>query len=149
MTDQSSGALLNMTVGIVANYLANNRIGADEVGALITATHSALANVGTAPVEPDERVARPSAAQIRKSISDQGLVSFLDGKTYQSLRRHLSTRGFTPDSYRETFGLRSDYPMVSPAYSAQRSALAKALGLGQGGRKPKTQTPPPKRTRKA
>ena len=31
--------------------------------------------------------------------------------------------------------------MVAPAYAAARSALAKQMGLGQGGRKPAVKTP--------
>ena len=37
----------------------------------------------------------------------------------------------TPDEYRAKFGLPKDYPMVAESYSAQRSALAKTLGLGR------------------
>jgi ROS/MUCR transcriptional regulator protein len=37
----------------------------------------------------------------------------------------------TPEQYRTKWNLSSDYPMVAPSYAAQRSALAKALGLGQ------------------
>lgn len=137
MTDKVGTALLDMTVGIVANYVAHNRIGPESLPSLITSTHAALANAGSSVVVQEEAVEKPSTAQVRRSISDAGLTSFIDGKIYQSLRRHLTTHGFTPESYRATFGLRSDYPMVSPAYSAKRSALAKALGLGQGGHKSK------------
>ncbi len=151
MTDQPGAALLDMTVGIVAHYVARNRIEAEALPGLIAATHAALANAGAPAAEPQAVVARPTAAQVRRSVSDAGLVSFIDGKTYQSLKRHLTGHGFTPETYRETFGLRSDYPMVSPAYAARRSALAKASGLGQGGRKPKAaaKKPAAKRGRKA
>ena len=137
MTDDRTNSLLDMTVGIVANYVANNQIKPDDLSRLISSTHEALANAGAEPVETAEPIERPSSAQIRKSISDAGLVSFIDGKTYQSLKRHLTRHGYTPASYRETFGLRAEYPMVSPVYAAKRSALAKAIGLGQGNRKPK------------
>lgn len=36
-------------------------------------------------------------------------------------------------AYRQRFGLPSDYPMVAPNYAAQRSALAKSIGLGRPG----------------
>lgn len=137
MADDHANALLDMTVGIVANYVSNNQIRPDEISALIATTHAALSGAGAPAAEPVIDVDKPSAQQIRKSISEAGIVSFLDGRTYQSLRRHLRTHGYTPETYRETFGLRSDYPMVSPSYAAKRSALAKAIGLGQGGRKPK------------
>jgi len=41
----------------------------------------------------------------------------------------------TPDQYRAKWKLPLDYPMVAPNYAATRSAMAKAIGLGQlGGR---------------
>lgn len=39
----------------------------------------------------------------------------------------------SPDGYRCRYGLLNDYPMTAPAYTAQHSALAKAIGLGQQG----------------
>jgi predicted transcriptional regulator len=74
------------------------------------------------------------AVPIKKSITPDHLISLEDGQKYKSLKRHLSTRGMTPDEYRAKWGLPRDYPMVAANYSAQRSQLAKALGLGQGGR---------------
>ena len=38
--------------------------------------------------------------------------------------------GSTPQAYRDRYGLPADYPMVALAYAEQRSALAKAIGLG-------------------
>jgi len=40
--------------------------------------------------------------------------------------------GLTPEQYREKWKLPSDYPMVAPNYAAQRSALARKIGLGRG-----------------
>jgi predicted transcriptional regulator len=51
------------------------------------------------------------------------------------LKRHLTTQGFTPDTYRATFGLPADYPVTASNYSAARSKLAKDIGLGATGRK--------------
>ena len=79
------------------------------------------------------RVSKASAAQIRKSITADAIVSFLDGKPYKTLKRHLTTHGLQPHTYRQRFGLPDDYPMVAPNYAAQRSALAKQIGLGRGG----------------
>ncbi|MHB8284013.1 MAG: MucR family transcriptional regulator [Caulobacteraceae bacterium] len=66
---------------------------------------------------------------IRKSITPDLLISLEYGKQYKSLKRHLSTRVMTPDDYRAKWGLPRDYPMVAAAHSAQRSQLAKALGV--------------------
>jgi predicted transcriptional regulator len=46
------------------------------------------------------------------------------------LKRHLTKHGLDPYSYRARYGLPADYPMTCPSYSAQRSELAKAIGLG-------------------
>ncbi|MER2267427.1 MucR family transcriptional regulator, partial [Methylobacterium oxalidis] len=35
-------------------------------------------------------------------------------------------------SYRQRYGLPNDYPMVAASYAAQRSELAKSIGLGRG-----------------
>lgn len=137
MAVTQSNALLEMTTGIVANYVAKNRVSPAELPELIAATHAALANVGQPlPSNEPEPVEMPTAPAIRKSVSEAGLVSFIDGKVYQSLKRHIGTHGMTPGEYRARFGLKPDYPMVSPTYAARRSAIAKEAGLGQGGRKP-------------
>jgi predicted transcriptional regulator len=78
-------------------------------------------------------VEKPTPAQIRKSVRHDGIVSFIDGKTYKTLKRHLSANGLDPYSYRERYGLPADYPMIAPSYAEQRSAIAKAIGLGQPG----------------
>jgi predicted transcriptional regulator len=55
------------------------------------------------------------------------------------LKRYLAARyGMTPEDYRHRWGLTKDYPMVAPSYAAQRSALAKQVGLG---RKPAAEEP--------
>lgn len=137
MTEASTNTL-EMTADIVAAFVSRNTVAPAEVAALISATYAALSSVGTPPEGVDEPAEKISPAQVRKSIKPGGLVSFLDGRTYQSLKRHLAAQGLTPDAYRARFGLPHDYPMVSPAYSARRSELARSAGLGRGGRKPRT-----------
>ena len=72
------------------------------------------------------RPGKADAAEIKKSVKHDGIVSFEDGKTYKTMRRHLTMRGLTPEAYRAKYGLPADYPMTSAAYSAQRSELARA-----------------------
>ena len=67
---------------------------------------------------------------MRKSITPDGLVSFVDGKSYKTLKHHLSRHGMDMAAYRERYGLPNDYPSVSPNYSQARSEMAKSLGLG-------------------
>ncbi|MCJ2063155.1 MucR family transcriptional regulator [Methylobacterium sp. J-088] len=142
MTEETTGPTPNfieLAGDIVAAYVSNNPVPAAELPALIARVHGAIAGLvsGTLTVEtgtaaqPD--IDRPSAAQIRKSVRPDGIVSFIDGKTYKTLKRHLTSHGLDPRAYRDRYGLPADYPMVAPAYAEQRSALAKAIGLGQPG----------------
>ena len=76
------------------------------------------------------------AVSIKRSLKPDYIVCLEDGKKLKMLKRHLMTSyGMTPDEYRERWGLPADYPMVSPNYAAQRSALAKKIGLGTKPRK--------------
>lgn len=139
MTQNLSGGSLETIKhagGIVCAYVANNSIPASELPALIARVHSALVSLGSddpliAAHVPE--VEKPTPAQIRKSVTDEGLISFIDGKLYKTLKRHLTTHGLDPRAYRVRYGLPDDYPMVAPSYAAQRSALAKAIGLGRPG----------------
>ncbi|MDB5454075.1 MAG: MucR family transcriptional regulator, partial [Caulobacteraceae bacterium] len=107
-----------------------NQVRAEDLPQLIRSVHQALSNVG-AEAEAPTPAAKMGAAQVRRSITPDALISFEDGKPYKQLKRHLSTAGLTPVSYREKWGLPPDYPMVAASYSAVRSALAKSAGLGR------------------
>jgi predicted transcriptional regulator len=74
--------------------------------------------------------ASPSAAEIRGSITPDALISFEDRKPYKTLKRHLASRGLTPDEYRAKWNLPDDYPMVAANYSAVRAATARRTNLG-------------------
>jgi predicted transcriptional regulator len=131
--------MLTMAAELVAAYVSNNRVPATELPALIRTVHAALNGIanGTAADRanaPAEEVELPTAAQIKKSVRPDGLVSFIDGKAYKTLKRHLTKHGLDPNSYRAKFGLPVDYPMTAAAYSEARSALAKNIGLGRPGR---------------
>jgi predicted transcriptional regulator len=127
------------TVELVSAFVSNtnNRLTAEELQSLIRETFTTLSSLSRGG--PSEAAEGPetyskSKAEIRKSIGPDSLISFEDGKPYKSLKRHLGTRGLTPADYRTKYGLPADYPMVHPTYSAQRSQLAKAIGLGSKGR---------------
>ena len=75
------------------------------------------------------------AVSIKRSVTPDHIICLEDGKKLKMLKRYIRTKyGLTPEEYREKWGLRSDYPMVAPKYSAQRAALAKKIGLGKKGR---------------
>lgn len=123
---------------VISAYVANNPLPASELPALIGSVHAALkrlaeSDMAESGAKDSAKSNRPSNAEVRKSIGRDGLVSFIDGKVYKTLKRHLSSHGLDPESYRERFGLPADYPMVAPSYAARRSALAKEIGLGRPG----------------
>lgn len=120
---------VSMACAIVMAYVEHNSLPASEVAGLIASTHAAIVALSAPAAEP-EADHRASASDIRKSITPDHLVSFIDGKPYKSLKRHLTANGYTPETYRQKFGLGAAYPMTSEAYSAQRSQLAKDHGLG-------------------
>ena len=135
-TFERGSDFIELTGDIVAAYVANNSVPVSELPALISQVHGAVAGLAsdaTSIAAPATEVEQPSPAQIRKSVQPDGIVSFIDGKTYKTLKRHLTSHGFDPRGYRERYGLPADYPMVAPSYAEQRSALAKAIGLGQPG----------------
>lgn len=136
MKDESAPTSIGRTAELVAAYVSYNAVRPGDVPALITAMHQAIQGLKS-PVKatPEPAQERMTASQIRQSIQPAGLVSFLDGRTYKTLKRHLTKHGFTPDSYRARFGLPADYPMVAPSYAQRRSVLAKELGFGRAGKK--------------
>ena len=122
--------LLEQVAEIVSAYVSNNALSTADLPALITSTHSALRSLSAGPIEPPVADLTP-AVPIKKSVTPDFIICLDDGKKYKSLKRHLSTLGMTPDEYRAKWGLASDYPVVAPNYSATRSSLAKANGLGR------------------
>ena len=134
--DSETPTLTDLTTFIVTRYAAANTISANDLPTLIKSVYNGLATAGGPEAPAVEETVKPTAAQIRKSITPDALISFLDGKGYKTLKRHLTTNGLTIDGYKRRYGLPDSYPTTAPTYSAARSALAKSLGLGQGGRKP-------------
>jgi len=127
--EHQSADFIGLTSDIVGAYVTKNNVPASELPALIAATHAALAKLGAPPEPVVEKPTPP--VPIRKTVTPDHIISLEDGKPYKSLKRHLTTRGLTPDQYRQKWGLPHDYPMVAATYAAQRSELAKSLGLGQ------------------
>ncbi len=109
---------------IVTAYVSGNAVAATALQGLLRDVDRALAGLAR---RPDTTVGKPTPAEIRASIRPEGLVSFEDGRIYKALRRHLTTRGLTPEAYRSKWGLPVDYPLVSADYSARRSKISHAI----------------------
>ena len=123
---------VELAAEVVAAYVSNNPVPRSDLPALILAVHSSLQKLGSAaePALPQAETKEP-AVPIRRSVTPDYLICLEDGKRFRSMRRHLRGLGMTPEQYREKWKLPSDYPMVAPNYAAQRSAMAKKIGLGQ------------------
>ncbi|MCJ2069850.1 MucR family transcriptional regulator [Methylobacterium sp. J-030] len=120
--------LIKCTASLVAAYVSRNAVGAGELPALIDQVHTAITVLQNGA--SGSGWTGPSATQIEASIQHDGLISFIDGRPYKTLKRHLTAHGLTPERYRAKYGLPADYPMVAPGYAAKRSEIAKAIQLG-------------------
>ena len=125
---------LELAAEVVAAYVSNNPLPKGDLPDLVLAVHSSIQILGKEPARPQAEEKLP-AVPIRRSITPDYLICLEDGKRFKSLRRHLRQHGLTPEQYREKWKLASDYPTVAPNYAAQRSAMAKKIGLGQKRRK--------------
>jgi predicted transcriptional regulator len=135
MTDEFEGrgrTHVDHVAEIVAAYVSNNHVARSDLPALIELVAQALNTLAAdgAAMSP-ETITRPTKGEIEKSIRRDTLISFIDGKAYKALRRHLRFNGHTPQSYRARYGLPVDYPMVAPSYSERRSEISRQIGAKQ------------------
>jgi len=144
--EDNSTSLVAQTSAIVSAFVGNNAVSSDDLVALIGIVHKALLSANAPDGVATDAPIRLTAAQIRKSITPDALISFEDGRAYSTLKRHLTKHGMTVVEYKAKWGLPNDYPTTAPSYSAKRSEMAKAHGLGRslaGTRaKAKAATPP-------
>ncbi len=130
-TETVSASRVEITSDIVAAYVSRNSVPLAELPRLIRSVHETLANLGVAPVAEAAPEARKPAVPVKKSVTDEFIISLEDGRKFKSMKRYLAGLGMTPSEYRAKWGLPADYPMVAPAYAARRSELAKTIGLGR------------------
>ena len=143
MQDEERPDLVGISAEIVSAYVAKNHIRPSEIPQLIASVHDALKKVAKPAPEPEKH---EPPVPINKTIRPDYIINLEDGRQYKSLKRRLSSRGLTPEQYRQKWGLRPDYPMVAANYTKTRSELAKAIGLGQkskGRKRAARRTTPP------
>jgi len=130
MPEADKPDLTTLTVQLLSAYVSNNAVPSDALADLIRTTKAALAE--TEKVEAPSAPAPVPAVSAKASLASRDhIISLIDGKPYKTLKRHLFGHGLTPEEYRARYNLPSDYPMVAPGYSEQRSRVAKELGLGR------------------
>ena len=150
-TSQANDArLLSLTASIVAAHASNNQIAPEQLPNLITTVHRTLGGLGNEQEQaPPESSRREPAVPIRRSVRPDRITCLECGAKMKMLKRHLATEhGLTPETYRERWGLKRDYPMVAADYAETRSGLAKRSGLGRK-RQPDDVQPEPEPIREA
>jgi MucR family transcriptional regulator, transcriptional regulator of exopolysaccharide biosynthesis len=116
---------------IVSAYMKRNPLAADQLPALIATVHAALAGIEGGGV-PEPAIRPEPAVPIRRSIQPDTITCLDCGHRQRMLKRHLRiAHQLNPDEYRKRWGLKSDYPMTAPNYTARRSEFAKSYGLGR------------------
>jgi predicted transcriptional regulator len=122
--------LRGLTADIVTAYSARHRTSPRDLGALISTVHTALSSL-TAPAAPPTSK-RIAAVPVKRSIAPGHLTCLECGVRLKILKRHLrAVHNLTPQGYRERWDLPPDYPVVAPAYAADRAAHARSMGLGK------------------
>ncbi len=128
MTNEPEGRnreVVDCVATIVCAYVANNALPASSLPALIASVQASFAGLGKEQQQEAPDLTKTDA-QIRKSITPDALISFIDGKRYKVLRRHLRMHGLDASAYRKRYGLPLDYPVVAPSYSARRAEISRS-----------------------
>ncbi|WP_242141037.1 MucR family transcriptional regulator [Sphingomonas sp. TREG-RG-20F-R18-01] len=150
---QTSPNVIELAAALTIAWLSNpnTRAAAEDVPVFLSQMRDSVAEMinqpNTSAVETAPEQFTP-AVTVRKSLASKDhIISLIDGKRYNMLRRHLSGHGLTPEQYRDRYNLKADYPMVAENYSETRRAMAKKYGLGRkpGPRATEQEPGPPQR----
>jgi predicted transcriptional regulator len=126
--------LVGLTTDIVAAHVANNPVAIGDLPNLIRRIHGALSALA-APAPTPQAETRNPAVTARASVKRDYLVCMVCGARQKLLKRHLgAAHELTPAGYRDAFNLPGSYPMIAPAYSEARRAVALTTGLGRKAR---------------
>jgi predicted transcriptional regulator len=130
-TEGTAPELLRLATEIVSAFVSKNSISAADLPGMIKTVHSTLTDLEQGGPAAGAQELNP-AVPVKKSVTPEYIVCLEDGKKLKMLKRYLRSQyGLSPEEYRARWGLPADYPMVAPNYAAQRSKLAKQIGLGR------------------
>jgi predicted transcriptional regulator len=130
----TSSELLELTVQLVASFVAQNTVAPGELPGLIRTTHATLVELLPDRDRPQQHKAPASpAVPVDKSVTRDYIVCLDDGRRLKTLKRYLRRKySLTPEEYRARWRLPDDYPMVAPAYAELRSTLARRKSVQPG-----------------
>ena len=128
--------VLAMAAEIVAAYASNNQMSQGDLPDLIATVHNTLqglaSGTGDGGAEGGAEAPPAPAVPIDASVGKDAITCLECGKTFKTLKRHLSTEhDMSPADYRARWQLSKDYPLVAPSYSKRRADTAKKIGLGR------------------
>ena len=127
--DPDTASTRRSAAEIVAAYLRNNLLSAEQVPALIKTVYTSLTEIKKGPEPVLEQM---PAVPIRQSVRPDYVVCLECGARGKMLRRHLSNQhGLTAADYRAKWKLPLGYSLTAPNHAKHRSAVAKAARLGQ------------------
>jgi predicted transcriptional regulator len=130
-----AGNLLQMATTIVAAHISKSTVPAAEIPRLLSDIYQALSGIAGGRLSAAPGRSEP-AVSVKKSITPDYIVCLECGKKQKMLKRHIRTAyGLSPEQYRQKWDLPPEYPMVSSNYAKRRSALARQIGLGTGGKR--------------
>ena len=134
--DKTKEVDLRPVTKIIASYVGNHTLAPYQLAALIVSVQQTLRDLGKPAQIPAPRT---PAVPIRRSVQHDRVVCLECGFRGKTLRRHLGTRhGLQIAEYLRRWDLPSDHPLTAPAYSEQRSTMAKELGLGRKRSRPRS-----------
>ncbi len=124
--------LLKLATNIVAAYVSNNTVPANELPAMIKSAQCNIALGGlSGSSSSDAGTTQKPAVNVKKSITPEYVICLEDGKKLKMLKRYLrSNYNMTPEEYRAKWGLPARLSDGGvPNYAEQRSQFAKKIGL--------------------
>ena len=123
--------VLGFAAEIISAHISNNTMQTDQLPGLIQQVFNTLSTIEQISVPP---LLPTSAVPVKKSVRSDRIICLDCGKHFSMIKRHLMTdHRLTPQQYRQRWELPPSYPLVAPAYTKVRSALAKEWGLGRKG----------------
>jgi len=150
----SEAEIVRGTTEIVTAFLSRSSMDPSEVPSFIRRIRDELLGVAddkvvvaTPAVEQTEaadarsrwaHLPKEPAVPVEESVHQEYLVCLFDGCKKKMLKRYIRAKyGMEEKDYKEFWGLPSDYPMVAPGYSREKSLVAIAQGLGRMDKTPK------------
>ncbi len=128
MLEAQTTELAELTAEIVASYVANNSVRPGDLPALITSIYRMLGSLGQTESRAPTAELKP-AVPIKKSVTDDFIISLEDGRRFKSLKRHLTAEyGMTPEPVSRQVGPPGRLPDGRPSLCEAAFRVGKVAG---------------------